>query len=247
LGKSAPLSRLISKNYDKLLVQMIATGFFRCLIKAIIGLTCKIQMVGVEKIPKEGGCIIASNHLGRLDPILVYKYLHRDDIILGIAEKYQQYAIIRYAAKALNALWLDRYSADFNGLRQIQKRLLDGGILVIAPEGTRSNTEALMAAKPGAAYLAMKTRVPVIPIAITGTEDRIVIQNLLKLRRSIINIQIGESFIIPEKGCGKLSDHLQFYTDKIMCQIASLLPAEYRGVYSKHQRLLGLSMGEPNS
>jgi 1-acyl-sn-glycerol-3-phosphate acyltransferase len=50
----------------------------------------------------------------------------------------------------------------------------------MAPEGTRSSTESLIAGKLGAAYLASKAKVPILPVALTGTEDRIVIYNLKK-------------------------------------------------------------------
>ena len=64
---------------------------FRLVIKVIlIILTCDIEINGIENIPLKGGCIIASNHLGRLDALLVYHVIKRDDIILTVAEKYQK-------------------------------------------------------------------------------------------------------------------------------------------------------------
>ena len=156
---------------------------------------------------------------------------------MGIAEKYQKYAIFRFIAKTLNATWIDRMGADYKALRQILRRLQDGGILVIAPEGTRSQHEALIAGKSGAAFLAAKAKVPVIPVALTGTEDRLVKQNLLKLKRSKIRIRVGDPFLIPTLKGERSSEKLGYYTDEIMCQIASLLPDNYRGAYSKHPRL----------
>jgi 1-acyl-sn-glycerol-3-phosphate acyltransferase len=216
---------------------MTTAKIIRWLIDLIIVLTCKIQVEGEDTIPDVGGCIIASNHLGRLDVFLVYKIIKRTDIIMGIAEKYQKYAIFRFIAKTLNATWIDRMGADYKALRQILRRLQDGGILVIAPEGTRSQHEALIAGKSGAAFLAAKAKVPVIPVALTGTEDRLVKQNLLKLKRSTIRIRVGDPFLIPTLKGGRSSEKLGYYTDEIMCQIASLLPDNYRGAYSKHPRL----------
>ena len=64
-----------------------------------------------------------------------------------------------------------------------------GGMLVIAPEGTRSKTEALQEAKLGVAFLASKSGYPVLPVAVTGTEDRAILENLKHFRRSKIIVQ----------------------------------------------------------
>jgi len=211
--------------------------FFRWLINVILSLTCKIQLFGEPNIPDKGGCIVVSNHLGRLDVLLVYKQIKRNDIILGIAEKYQKYTLYRIAAKSLNAIWLDRYKVDFKALRLILKRLKAGGVLVMAPEGTRSPTGALIEGKHGAAYLAFKTNLPILPVAITGTEDQTIIRNLKRLKKSSVIIHIGNKFYLPTSSYEKQSDALVNYTDEIMCQIAALLPPGYRGIYTAHPRL----------
>jgi 1-acyl-sn-glycerol-3-phosphate acyltransferase len=112
-----------------------------------------------------------------------------------------------------------------------------GGILVMAPEGTRSKTEAMAEGKPGVAYLAMKAGVPIVPIGLVGTEDRVILEHLKQFKKSKIRIIVGAPFILqPIKG--RISDEtLKQYTDEIMCRIGVLLPEKYRGVYADHPRL----------
>jgi 1-acyl-sn-glycerol-3-phosphate acyltransferase len=112
-----------------------------------------------------------------------------------------------------------------------------GGILVIAPEGTRSKSEALAEGKPGVAYLAMKAGVPIVPIALTGTEDRLVLARLKHLKKSEIKIVIGPAFTLPPVKGRDRDAALRQYTDEIMCRIGALLPEKYRGVYAQHPRL----------
>jgi 1-acyl-sn-glycerol-3-phosphate acyltransferase len=113
----------------------------------------------------------------------------------------------------------------------------DGGLLVIAPEGTRSKTEALQEGKMGVAFLAGKSGFPVLPVAVTGTEDRVIVENLKRLRRSKITATAADLLYIDlPKGNGREAAMRQA-TDEIMCQIAALLPQKYRGVYSDHPRL----------
>jgi 1-acyl-sn-glycerol-3-phosphate acyltransferase len=117
------------------------------------------------------------------------------------------------------------------------ERMKQGGILVIAPEGTRSKTEALQPAKMGVAFLAGKSRYPVLPVAVTGTEDRLIKENLRHFRRSRITATAADLMYIDiPKGKGR-EEAMRQATDEIMCQIAALLPENYRGVYADHPRL----------
>ena len=216
---------------------MKSKNFVRRLISIIVRLIANVKIIGIENIPKEGGCIIASNHLGRLDVFLVYTVIPRDDIILTLAEKYQKVALWRWAVRNLDAIWLDRFNPDFKALRETIKRLRKGGVLAIAPEGTRSKTESLIPGKPGTAFLATKTNVPIIPAALTGTEDRLVERSLLKLKRTSVTVRLGEEFSLGPLPSKNRESMLQEYTDEIMCRIAAILPPSYRGVYGDHPRL----------
>jgi 1-acyl-sn-glycerol-3-phosphate acyltransferase len=112
-----------------------------------------------------------------------------------------------------------------------------GSILVIAPEGTRSKTETMAEGKPGVAYLAMKARVPIVPVGLVGTEDRVVVEQLKHLKKSEIKITVGMPFNLPAIQRVNREEVLKQCTDEIMCRIGALLPEKYRGVYADHSRL----------
>jgi 1-acyl-sn-glycerol-3-phosphate acyltransferase len=122
--------------------------------------------------------------------------------------------------------------------------LKEGHVLVIAPEGTRSQTGALIEGRSGASYLAAQSGVPVIPVGIHGSEDQVVGANLRRLRRTTIIARVGKPFQLPPLKRGQREQALQAYTDEIMCQIAALLPPEYRGVYADHPRLMEILDGK---
>ncbi|WP_420640585.1 lysophospholipid acyltransferase family protein [Candidatus Leptofilum sp.] len=209
----------------------------RFVCRFILRIIARIELSEMERIPASGACLAVSNHLGRLDAMLAMILSERDDIIMMVAEKYQAYWIWRWTARQLDALWLDRHNADFRTLREVQKRLKAGGMAAVAPEGTRSATGQMQPGKPGAAYLAAKTGVPIIPVAVTGTEDKVVYGRLKKFRRLDITIRVGEPFTVPPLPRKNKDEFLQKSTDEIMCRIAALLPPEYRGVYAAHPRL----------
>jgi 1-acyl-sn-glycerol-3-phosphate acyltransferase len=210
---------------------------FRFLIRLILRLIARMEIVGFENLPDSQGFVIAANHTGRLDAAMPYYLLDRADIIVMVAEKYKKYALTRALTRLVNGIFIDRYNADVGALRQTLRRMRAGGILAIAPEGTRSKSGNLIEAKPGGMFLASKAGVPILPAAITGLEDAQVKDKLKHFKRLHIRAVAGKPFTLPPAR-GKERDALmQEYTDEVMCRIAALLPPEKRGFYADHPRL----------
>jgi len=211
-------------------------AFLTWLIRTIVNLIARVEIQGSENIPEEGGFVIATNHLGRLDVALLF-YALEGDFILTIAEKYEHHWLFGRIGNAINGIWLDRFNADVGAIRQVLTRMKAGGILAIAPEGTRSKTEAMAEGKPGVAYLALKAGLPIVPVGLTGTEDRVVIDRLKHFKKSEIKIIVGMPFNLPPIPKKDRDAILKEYTEEIMCRIGALLPEKYRGVYANHPRL----------
>jgi 1-acyl-sn-glycerol-3-phosphate acyltransferase len=208
----------------------------RSIIRFVMNIIADVEIVGMENLP-QGNVLLAANHLGRLDTAILLYAIDREDIIIAIAEKYKNHPLFGAMGRAVDAVWLNRFEADFSALREILVRMKKGGMMVIAPEGTRSKTEALQEGKMGVAFLASKSGYPVLPIALSGTEDRAVMSNLKRFRRSKIRAVAGELFTIEiPKGKGR-EQAMREATDEIMCQIGAILPEKYRGVYTDHPRL----------
>lgn len=213
----------------------------RLLGRAVLALIARVDLQGVENIPPQGhACVVVSNHIGRLDAMLVFILTERDDIIMFIAEKYQTSRLWRWFARRLDAIWLDREELDMAALRAAQRRLADGGMLAMAPEGTRSKSGVMIQAKAGAAWLAARAAVPIVPVGITGTEDRIVKQRLRSGRRLDVVLHIGPSFELPPLDRRDRDAYLERATDEIMCRIGASLPPSYHGFYAHHARLAEL-------
>jgi 1-acyl-sn-glycerol-3-phosphate acyltransferase len=208
----------------------------RSIVRFLMMVITDIEVHGIEKV-SEGNFIAAANHLGRLDTAALLCIIDREDIIMPVAEKYKSHPFFRILGQSVNAIWLNRFEADYSALRKILERMQKGGLLVIAPEGTRSKTETLQEGKMGVAFLASKSGYPVLPVAVTGTEDRVITENLKRFRRSKIIVRAGELFYIQApKGKGR-EEAMRQATDEIMCRIAALLPVKYHGAYANHPRL----------
>jgi len=208
----------------------------RSIVRFVMNIIADVEIVGLEKFP-QGNVLLAANHLGRLDTAVLLYAIDRDDIIIAVAEKYKNHPLFGAMGRAVDAVWLNRFEADFSALREILTRMKKGGLMVIAPEGTRSKTESLQEGKMGVAFLASKSGYPVQPVALTGTEDRGIIANLKRFRRSKIRAVGGELFYVQiPNGAGR-EQAMRAATDEIMCRIGALLPESYRGFYKDHPRL----------
>ena len=209
----------------------------RFLIRLLLRFIARVEIYGVENVPLSGGMILASNHIGILDIVMVYFAIDRTDLFIPVAEKFEKIGWIRWLGKHLNFLFVDRFNPDLRAIRKMISLMENGKCLVIAPEGTRSLTGSLNEGKPGVAYLAARSGFPVVPAAITGTADRVILTNVKRFRKSHITLTAGQQYSIPPLPNKNRDAALQKYIEEIMCRMAAILPEIYRGVYAQHPRL----------
>ena len=217
---------------------MTRMSFLRFLARKVLPYFADIEVYGdTGKLPK-GGYMLASNHLGRLDSLVVYYVIENDDLIHPLTDKYKKYFFARIAAWLMRVTWLTRGQADMKAMREFISRLKNGGVMIIAPEGTRSKSGQLLKAEAGAVYIAASAGVGIIPVAITGTDDSYVKECFRKFRKIKITITAGDGLYYPPnikstKGADR-DALLQTAIDEVMCRIAALLPEERRGYYKEH-------------
>jgi 1-acyl-sn-glycerol-3-phosphate acyltransferase len=209
----------------------------RTIIRLLFDIIARVDVNGVEYVPAEGNFVIATNHLGIVDAPLAFYALDRWDLFVLIGEKWEQNSFLRWLGKYFNFIYIDRFNPDIKALRKVMALMDEGKNLVIAPEGTRSRVGSLIEGKPGVSYLATRLGQPIVPVAISGTEDKVILDNLKHLRRSHIVLQAGPTFTLPPLPHKNRDEVLKQYTDEIMCHIAAMLPEKYRGVYQEHPRL----------
>lgn len=155
---------------------IVSKVFFPCHVK------------GLENIPS-GGCILASNHLSNLDPMIVgissrrrLSYMAKDSLF-----KNSFFSFVLYQ---VNAFPVKRGSADIGALRTALKRLSDGSPLVVFPEGTRKKGNTDQQIQSGIGFLAVKSGVPVIPVLIEGA-DKVLPPGVSFPRRHRVNVVFG--------------------------------------------------------
>jgi 1-acyl-sn-glycerol-3-phosphate acyltransferase len=194
----------------------------------LMRLISRCEYVGLENIPRDPPYILVSNHLALFDSPLVLTVCPHVSRAFAAA-KHKRNPLFYALLTAMGSVWVRRGEVDRGALEEALAVLQRGEVLGIAPEGTRSPTHALQKAKIGAAYLATRADVPLVPLAITGTEK--IKHHLPRLRRAHVRVVVGKPFRLPENGHVR-GQKLRQYTNIIMYRIAELLPEEYRGVYA---------------
>ncbi len=129
--------------------------------------------------------------------------------------------------------WYGTWSVQRDGddraaLRTALEVLRSGLPLLIAPEGTR-HPDGLRDPQLGAAFLALKTGVPLLPVGISGTAD--IFSSLRKGHKQNVDMVIGKLYRLPELAGVPRRETLRRHTNLIMRRIAALLPPHHRGDY----------------
>jgi len=200
----------------------------RGIVGILLHILARIEIEGREHIPQEGPFLLVTNHLHWLDPpLLSVVFPHRPYVFA--AEKWERHWFLGPFLRSLGAIFVRRGEVDRKALRQALGVLTSGGVLGLAPEGTRSKTGTLQRGRSGAAYMAYRAGVPLLPVVATGQER--VFASLRRLRRATIRVVYGPMFEPPSVE-GKASAHkVHAFSHEIMYRLAAMLPPEYRGVY----------------
>jgi len=203
--------------------QRVVKYFLLTLLKSV----ARVDVQGLENLP-DGPFVAVVNHLSSFDTL--------SGIAVGPIRQATTFAAIEHRSDPiggwildqLGVIWVRRGEADREAIKLALDELRGGTVMAMAIEGTRSRTGGLQLGKTGSAFLASRSKVPLVPAAIWGTEK--IISNLKHLQRSEVHLRIGQPFPLPE---GRANiEQLEAYTDQVMLKIAAMLPPEYRGVYA---------------
>ncbi len=209
------------------LQRSVLRGVFRQVFRVL----CHVEINGLENVPREGGYIIAHNHISLFEPPLVLAFWPVQPEAIAGADVFHRPGQ-KIMVRAYHAIPVRRGEYDRKVIDVMLQVLASGKALVIAPEGGRSHATALRRAQAGVAYLVDKAKVPVIPVGISGTTDDM-LQRALRGRRPRLEMTIGKAFTLPAiQGRGQVRrQSRQRNADIVMEHIAELIPEDYRGVY----------------
>lgn len=198
------------------------------LLRGVLWVVVRWEVTGRERIPMEGGLIVASNHLNNADPPIVGAGIARRRIRwMAKVELFKM--PLGIIIKLWGAFPVRRFDADLAAMLNAERILKNGGVIGMFPEGTRSRTGYMGAPHPGTAVIALRTGATVLPCAMTGTEK---LKNpLIVLRRPKFTFDIGEPIVV-ERVKRPTEEQVSELTNRIVEAIAAMLPESYRPPYT---------------
>jgi 1-acyl-sn-glycerol-3-phosphate acyltransferase len=210
-------------------------AFTRGVAKLLTFLTMRVTITGLENFPKDGPALVVINHLGDADAVLMMASL--PDTIEGMGKiELNDHWFVGPVFRAYGIIWVHRGRPDRKALRAALDGLAEGRMVALAPEGRQSVMGGLEDGNEGAAFLALKSDAPIVPIAMTGTENQNIYSHMKRLKRAAVTLSVGKPFVLfPKEKQVNRQEMMREGTRQIMERLAGLLPEAYRGKYRSSQ------------
>jgi 1-acyl-sn-glycerol-3-phosphate acyltransferase len=203
---------------------------FKLLSKILVSLCLRLDKYGLENFPDQGPALIVGNHLGDADLIVGFANSPAENVEVIAKSELYEIPILGKLLDIYGVIWVHRGQPDRKALRSVLQGLKEGRMIAIAPEGRESLTGSMEEGTNGAAYIALKAEVPIIPVTVTGTENPRVFGNLKRLRKTNASLTVGEPFRLQK--ISNQRESVKTGTETIMRILANQLPLSYRGEYS---------------
>jgi 1-acyl-sn-glycerol-3-phosphate acyltransferase len=205
--------------------------FGRILIHFLVFPFAWWKIRGKENLPEKGPLLIICNHLSIADPPIVAASIKLRCVVMGKSELFE-HRWSRFWIKNFGTFPVRRNSFDREALRQTENWINKGISVIMFPEGGRAKSGKLEKGLPGAALLASRLGVPVLPVAITETDNFEERMGWMIFHRPTVTVTIGKPFKLENEGKLDRSRRNELI-DGMMMKIAELLPENYRGVYGR--------------
>jgi 1-acyl-sn-glycerol-3-phosphate acyltransferase len=202
-----------------------ATGTMKVLLLTF----SRWRVYGRENVPLKGPLIVAANHLNLSDPPLLCASIPRR-IVFMIKEELYHSPRGGPFVRAFGSFPVHRGGVDREALRQAVRVLEQGLALGMFPEGSRSPNGQMQQAYLGTALIALRSRAPILPVGINGSEKVKGVKEVV-FGHPHITVTVGQPFFLPTNEDRVSNLQLKELTNLIMSRIAELLPESYRGVY----------------
>jgi 1-acyl-sn-glycerol-3-phosphate acyltransferase len=208
-------------------------GILWSILRALRLVPFRWKVEGLENLPPRdaGGMVIAMNHIHWMDiPVIGASLPLRYRLSWLAKSELFRNPLLGWWFRQMKVIPINRGKRDVAALETAVAALRDGAVLLIYPEGHRSRDGVLLPGRGGAVRMAMQSGMPILPVAIIGSEHGLA----GSLTRKPVTLRIGAPYTVAPTPDGKIPpDLMDQLTTEMMQRIAAMLPAERRGPYAQ--------------
>ena len=188
-----------------------------------------LHITGRDNVPKKGGLLVISNHIASADPPILGGRFPRPLHFMAKVEWFRK-AFVAFLARQFLCFPVVRHTADRAALRYTLALLEAGQAVCIYPEGTRAEDARIHGVEAGVGFVARRSGVPILPVAVWGTENVLPAKGVHFPRAAESHMVYGKPFQLPRPDMDN-----QEAADYMMSKVAELLPVGYRGVFELYE------------
>lgn len=197
----------------------------RLLVATVLGPRL-VHVDGLDNVPARGGALLVGNHVGAVDPPLTGAMVPRLDVHYVAKSEHFAKPHVRWLFRGFHAFPVVRGSADRAALRHSLELLHAGHVVLVYPEGSRSPDGRMREPQAGVGFLARHGGVPVIPVAVWGTE-RVLPRGSRWVHRDHVHVRYGEPVALPAP-TGSAREDNRAVARAVMAAVSVMLPERYR-------------------
>jgi 1-acyl-sn-glycerol-3-phosphate acyltransferase len=204
-------------------IYWLLRGFVNLMILILV--RGHLHIEGKENVPKGVGLLVICNHIASADPPILGGKFPRPLHFMAKVEWFRN-PFVGFLARQFLCFPVIRHTADRGALRHTLTLLEHGEAVCIYPEGTRAEDARIHPVEAGVGFVARRSGVPILPVAVWGTENVLPAKGLHFPKAADCHLVYGKPFQLPRSDMEN-----QEAANYMMTRVAELLPSSYRGVF----------------
>ena len=199
----------------------------RALLRILSSVWFDLKVYGKENVPETGGVLLVANHQSFLDPAVLGVQLRRKASFLAKSELFEN-PIFGWGIRRCNAFPVRQGEGDVGAVKETIRRLQEGHMLTVFPEGGRSPDGELQPILNGASLVVRKAQVPIVPVIIEGS-FKAWSKDMKIWQRHPIRVMFGKPAVVHHLKAKEITAFIDQQFHELLAELRAKIAQEKRG------------------